>query len=191
MANNTNPLNLFKSRKLIISTMLMIFVFINLMIFSVASTMPMIVATKTDKLVDDVNSNNMADPGDTLEYTVSITNTGSTNATNVVFTDTIDANTTLSGTVHISPLAFKDSYTSIGNVGLDVSAANGLLLNDADPDNTVAMTVAMAGGTTPNTAVNAQFTTAQGGSATVQANGAFVYTPAVGFTGIESPRHPR
>ena len=56
---------------------------------------PIVEAQKTDALWDDVNSNGAADPGDTLRYTVVITNQGGVNATGVVFTDTPDANTTL------------------------------------------------------------------------------------------------
>jgi uncharacterized repeat protein (TIGR01451 family) len=56
---------------------------------------PIIEAQKSDALWDDVNSNGAADPGDTLRYTVVITNQGGVNATGVVFTDTPDANTTL------------------------------------------------------------------------------------------------
>lgn len=56
---------------------------------------PIVEAQKTDALWDDVNGNGAADPGDTLRYTVVITNQGGVNATGVVFTDTPDANTTL------------------------------------------------------------------------------------------------
>lgn len=61
---------------------------------------PIIEAQKTDALALDVNGNGAVDPGDTLEYTVIITNQGGVNATGVVFTDTPGANTTLlSGSV--------------------------------------------------------------------------------------------
>ncbi|MBK1644967.1 hypothetical protein CKO25_09955, partial [Thiocapsa imhoffii] len=48
---------------------------------------------KTVALVDDVDSNGQVDPGDTLEYTIVLTNQGA-DATGVVFTDPIPANTT-------------------------------------------------------------------------------------------------
>ena len=41
----------------------------------------------------DVDNDGQADPGDTIRYTVEIQNTGTSNATNVLFDDTIDANT--------------------------------------------------------------------------------------------------
>jgi len=52
-------------------------------------------ATKADSLLIDNDGDGVADPGDTLRYTVAILNTGTTAATSVVFTDTPDANTTL------------------------------------------------------------------------------------------------
>ena len=41
---------------------------------------PLITATKTDALVDDVDGDNVADTGDTLKYTVTITNSGTMDA---------------------------------------------------------------------------------------------------------------
>ncbi len=58
-------------------------------------TAPIIEAEKVDALFDDVNGNSLPDPGDTLEYTVTITNVGGVDAANVIFTDTPDANTAL------------------------------------------------------------------------------------------------
>ena len=58
---------------------------------------PVIYATKIDTLVTDINGNGIAEPGDTLEYTINITNTGTTAATSVVFTDPITDNISLTG----------------------------------------------------------------------------------------------
>ena len=57
---------------------------------------PNISATKSATLGTDVNSNGFVNPGDTLTYSVVVTNTG-TDATNVVFADQLDANLTLIG----------------------------------------------------------------------------------------------
>lgn len=82
---------------------------------------PIISATKVDSLFTDVNGNTKADPGDTLQYTVTISNTGPDPATNVNFTDTISTNTTLvAGSVNIGPIAGDDAYTTIGNTRLTV-----------------------------------------------------------------------
>lgn len=55
----------------------------------------LITATKADALVVDNNGNGVANPGDTIHYSFTIQNIGTVDATSVVFTDTIDLNTTL------------------------------------------------------------------------------------------------
>jgi uncharacterized repeat protein (TIGR01451 family) len=78
-----------------------------------AASVPMVqvgMPTKVDSLLNDVDGDGVADPGDTLRYTVTVTNGTGTNCTNVVFTDTVDANTTLvPGSVKVLPLAIDDS----------------------------------------------------------------------------------
>ncbi len=92
----------------------------SLMLVSPLEADPIITATKTDALAvgGDNDGDGQADPGDTLEYTVIITNSGITSATNVVFSDTIDSNTTL---VEFN-LAGSDFPTS-GSAWADMSAA--------------------------------------------------------------------
>ena len=46
---------------------------------------PNIVATKRDILINDVDGDGVADPGDTLLYSVAITNTAAFNANGVVY----------------------------------------------------------------------------------------------------------
>ncbi|MEZ4771041.1 MAG: Ig-like domain-containing protein [Caldilineales bacterium] len=130
-------------------------------------------ATKTDALQNDVPP---AGPtaGDTIRYTVVVANSGSTDATDVAFADTIDANTTLSGAAHVSPIAFDDSYSSLGNVGITVPAANGVLANDVDPDNNVSLSVVPAAGATAH------------GTYAMAANGGFSYQPSPGYEGPDS-----
>jgi LPXTG-site transpeptidase (sortase) family protein len=55
---------------------------------------PLLAAVKTATLMD-ANSNNLADPGETLEYAITITNTGDQDAAGVVFSDTPDTHTSL------------------------------------------------------------------------------------------------
>jgi uncharacterized repeat protein (TIGR01451 family) len=50
---------------------------------------------KTDTLFEDANDNDQADPGDILEYVITVENNGNVDAEDVVFTDTPDPNTTL------------------------------------------------------------------------------------------------
>jgi uncharacterized repeat protein (TIGR01451 family) len=56
---------------------------------------PVLTADKAVSLFADPDNNGVPSPGDTLLYQVIIQNTGNTDATGVVFTDTVDTNTTL------------------------------------------------------------------------------------------------
>lgn len=141
----------------------------------VAVGAPVVIATKTDQLLSDADSSGGLTPGDTIRYTVTINNTGSDPASGVSFNDTIDSGTTLSGVIHVSPIAIDDSYSSLGNVGITVPAANGVLANDVDPDSNVSLSaVAAAGATT------------QGGAFALASDGSFSYTPPAGFEGTDT-----
>jgi len=56
---------------------------------------PNLIADKTDVLFVDADASGGYSPGDTVEYQVTITNTGNVGASNVTFTDLPDPNTTL------------------------------------------------------------------------------------------------
>ena len=135
--------------------------------------LPLITATKTDFLLVDVNNDNVANPGDTIRYTVVITNSGSTDATGVMFNDTVDVNTTLvPGSDTTTPIAIDDSYTANGNVRISVPAP-GVLGNDTDADGN--MFEASDGSLSAN-----------GGNVAVNADGSFTYNPAPGFEGTDT-----
>ncbi|HKQ07129.1 MAG TPA: HYR domain-containing protein [Blastocatellia bacterium] len=150
-----------------------------------AATAPLaalVSATKSYQLDTDVDGDTKADPGDTLKYTVTITNSGSDPATDVMFSDTIDPNTTLvPGSVVASPVAANDAYQTIGNVHIQVPVAQGVIANDVNP----------GGGTLAVTQVNATAVPGGGsasastanGSVTMSSDGSFTYTPNAGFTG--------
>jgi uncharacterized repeat protein (TIGR01451 family) len=118
-----------------------------------------------------------ATAGGELEYTVVITNGGPDPATGTTFTETIDINTTLvPGSVKASPIAVNDNYSTIGNVGINIAAEQGLFVNDVSPMNTP---LSLSGSTT--------IASANGGTATVTAaDGAFTYEPAAGFIGTDT-----
>lgn len=142
---------------------------------SSVSSSPVISATKTDVLVVDNNANNDADPGDTLRYTITVEQSGTTAAAGVTFSDTLDPNTTLvAGSLRTTPIARNDSYTSLGNVGITVPPANGVLANDNDPDGQSVSVIAAAGGT------------ANGGAFAIGADGSFSYQSPPGFEGADS-----
>jgi trimeric autotransporter adhesin len=132
-----------------------------------------IAATLSAAVVTD-NAPTGASATDVLEYTAVVSNSGSTDATGVVFTDVLDNNTTLvAGSITSTPIAVDDNYTCVGNVGISVNAASGVLANDVSPTNT-ARTVTAASGATAN------------GTYSIAADGSFSYTPNVGFTGTNS-----
>ena len=142
-------------------------------------------AGKIDSIAVDNDNDGRVDPGDTIQYTVTITNGGSSDATGVTFDDTPDANTTLvGGSIYVSPIAFADSYTAVGNTALAVGvseagphvslpASSGLLANDTDADSTFTLTAFDS-------------TSAQGGTVSANADGTFTYLPPTGFTGTDS-----
>ncbi|MDY6950284.1 MAG: Ig-like domain-containing protein [Thermodesulfobacteriota bacterium] len=138
---------------------------------------PNIGATKED-------SPGSVEPGDTVTYTVTITNTGDEDATGVAFDDTIDGKTTLTpGSIKTTPLARNDTYDALGNVGITVPAGSGVLGNDTDLDGgTVTVTAVQGAGGNVASAT----ATAQGGSVTAQADGSFTYNPPPGFEGNDS-----
>lgn len=71
-----------------------------------------------------------------------------------------------------SPLAVNDNYRTVIDVVLSVPSATGLTINDLDNGPLLATAETVA--------------TVQGGSVTISANGAFVYTPPTGYTGPDS-----
>ncbi|HYP53067.1 MAG TPA: Ig-like domain-containing protein, partial [Pyrinomonadaceae bacterium] len=136
---------------------------------SAALVAPNVTATKTDAF-----SAPFAEPGEEINYTVTVTNNGSSDAEGVQFNDTPDPNTTLvPGSIQTTVVAVNNTYASIGNVGISVDANNGLLANDSDPDGDVLTASAAA-------------TTAQGGDLSVNTDGGFSYSPAPGFEGTDS-----
>ena len=89
---------------------------------------PVITATKTDSLLDS-DGDMEANPGDTLKYTIIIRNTGDMDATDVVFDETIDPNTTLvPGSITTTPLAQNESFTILEDTPTTLS------LDGVDPD---------------------------------------------------------
>ncbi|MFL6227322.1 MAG: beta strand repeat-containing protein, partial [Pyrinomonadaceae bacterium] len=139
---------------------------------------PIITATKTDSFPDPDNDG-FAVPGAPITYTVTISNTGTADATGVVFSDTVDTNTTVvSGS---SAAAKSDSYNTIGNVPLSVPAP-GVLANDQNPDtnNNSGMTV----NATPTSSANC--TGSCSNNVVLSSDGSFTYDPPVGFTGTDT-----
>ena len=134
---------------------------------------PTVTATMTDELVTDTGI-----PGpsvnDIIEYKVRIDNTGPDDASGVMYTNTIDINTTLVPmSLKVSPIAVNDSYNVTGNIAINVPIAQGLLANDINP----------GGGTLSVLSID---TMGIQGLVTINSNGSFTFNPAPGFTGTTS-----
>ena len=133
-----------------------------------------VTATMVDDLLVDNDADGMVDPGDTLRYTVDLTNSGGT-FSNVMVDVPGDPNTTLvPGSFSSTPIARNDEYQSTGNVGIDVPVASGVLVNDNDPDGSAVTAVANIGAS------------ANGGDFVMAADGSFTYDPPAGFEGNDS-----
>ena len=117
-----------------------------------------------------------ATAGGQLNNTVILSNTASgvaNNATAVTFTDILNSNLTLvAGSVKATPIGVDDTYDVIGNVGITVPLANGVLANDVSPDGT-ALTVTVTTNVTK-------------GTLALAADGSFTYTPNAGTSGTDS-----
>lgn len=153
---------------------------------------PALTATKTAALDTsaggDLNGNGLINPGDRLTYTITIPNAGPDAALGVNLTDTIDANTTLlNGSVIASPIAVNDTYSSIGNVGINVlDGAGDLLSNDLDANNPGVNTALVITQINNAAFVSGTAVPTTNGSVTVNSNGSFSYNPNAGFTGTDT-----
>ncbi len=143
---------------------------------------PEIAATKQDSLVIDLNSDGEANPGDTISYTIIISNTGNGEATSLIFSDTLDSNLTLTDTLQVSPLALDDIYTTTLNTNLTITATNPLTANDYVFDGVNTLVIDH----TRYTILNFSGSTTQGGLVTDTLNGTFEYQPPTSFTGLDT-----
>ena len=148
-----------------------------------------VTASMIDALVTDINSSGNVNPGEQIEYTVTVTNTGTQNAASVNLNNTVDANTTfVPGSIKTTPLALTDYYNTDLNTALNPNAASGVLANDSDPDGSGAVTVISYGTSAAPNATNVgggPTATDQSGSVTVSADGSFAYTPPNNQTGLD------
>ncbi|MCA9159648.1 MAG: cadherin-like domain-containing protein, partial [Planctomycetales bacterium] len=149
---------------------------------NIVNALPWVKADLEDHLVIDKNGNGKADPGDTLEYVVTIANDGLVDARNLLFEDTLDPNMELAtGLLNISPIALDDIYVVRGP--LSVNSSSGLLANDFDIDGSVP-------GTNADLVVDVGSVTRISdpttSTFTAQPDGSFAYTPEPGFSGMET-----
>ena len=127
-----------------------------------------------------MDGDGVADPGDTLQYNVTITNTSAGSLTGVALNVNEDSHTTLvGGSIRITPIAFDDAYALTGNTPITITAGAGLLANDIDPDATTPLTNIGLTAVSLNTAGTL-------GSVTLNTDGSFTYTPPTNFTGTDT-----
>ncbi|WP_157046228.1 isopeptide-forming domain-containing fimbrial protein [Geotalea uraniireducens] len=94
----------------------------------VVGNLPLVYALKTVQLAGDVNGNGLVDPGDTLQYTINVINSGATPATGVVLTDAIPANTTyVANSVQMNGAAVADPGTGISPLTNGMGVSGGIL----------------------------------------------------------------
>jgi len=106
----------------------------------VVGNLPLLYALKTVQLVGDVNGNGLVDPGDTLQYTITVTNSGATPATGVVLSDSIPANTSyVANSVRVNGLALTDTSPGVSplSTGIGVNPSGSAAPSPASPGGTL------------------------------------------------------
>ena len=134
--------------------------------------------TLTDSISYDPSMDMIANPKDTIKYTLRIENTGDTSVYNLGIDRGSDPNTTLDpSTIQATPVAINDIYELMGSP-MNVPMGIGLLANDADVNDPLPnppyndnLTVLSAQGASPGSPQ----ATANGGTVTVNTDGSFVY----------------
>ncbi|MBI2566042.1 MAG: DUF11 domain-containing protein [Candidatus Schekmanbacteria bacterium] len=85
---------------------------------------PALTAEKVDALANDADGSGAFSPGDTIEYTVTITNTGNAPATSVAFTDLPGANTGLVAGTVTTTTGSVTSGNAAGDTAVGVAAGD-------------------------------------------------------------------
>ncbi len=102
----------------------------------VVGNLPLVYALKTVQLTGDVNGNGYVDPGDTLQYTISLTNSGATPATGVLLTDAIPVNTTyVANSVSMNGAAVADSGPGVSPLTSGMGVVSSGLTPPSPPSN--------------------------------------------------------
>lgn len=135
----------------------------------IVGSLPLVDSQKTVQIIIDNGTPGTLDPGDTLRYTISVTNFGAQSATGVVLTDAVPANTTYvadSVVLNTLPVGQPDAGISPLIAGVDVSssdltppmptAGNGTLSINGTA--TITFDVQVNAGTPPGTVITNQGT---------------------------------
>jgi uncharacterized repeat protein (TIGR01451 family) len=144
-----------------------------------------VAATMIDEVIPDLDGDSRATPGDTIRYHVDIENTEAFDATGLTFDAALDANTTLvPGSTNLSPVAFDDVYTSVGNTLLIVGAPPGIEPVVWRPGSVFDNDVEFLGDAF--TLIDHDATSVAGATVTVGPAGGFSYLPPAGYSGTDT-----
>src|SRR4051794_15073342 len=94
------------------------------------AVVPSATVTATKQATTASGPGGSTQPGGTIDYKITITNTGGTAATSVSLTDGAPAHTADVGSYKVSVLAFPDARNAVKNTVLHIDAAGGVLSND-------------------------------------------------------------
>ena len=150
-----------------------------------------VTANESALLTVDTDGDGVADPGETLTFSVTITNTSNAGEilTGVQFEQLLSGVTLVPGTINASPRASNDAFSAVGNTLLEVGNATA----QTGPQMSVAGSVTsndseLLGDTFEISAFDA--TSANGGTVTMVTSGAdmgsFTYISNDGFTGTDT-----
>ena len=91
----------------------------------IVGNLPLLFAAKNVVLFDDLGSPGIVDPGDTLRYTITVSNSATIPATGVVLTDTVPANTTyVADSTLLNGLLVPDGGGYPLASGIDISSSD-------------------------------------------------------------------
>src|SRR4029079_9547252 len=137
--------------------------------------------TRTTVLHTDSDGDGKADPNDVLRTTVTLHNTGDTDATTASYSDLLGGST-LTGVVSVSPIAFNDSFTAVGNTVLRVGGAANIGSGPSSvvSGNILSNDVSAAGDGVAGYHLDAVSggTSAHGGTFNINSDGSFSYESA-------------
>jgi uncharacterized repeat protein (TIGR01451 family)/fimbrial isopeptide formation D2 family protein len=94
----------------------------------VVGNLPLVYALKSVQLAGDLNGDGLVDPGDTLQYTITLNNSAATPATGVVLTDAVPANTTyVANSAQMNGAAVTDPGPGVSSLANGMGVSGGTL----------------------------------------------------------------
>ena len=99
---------------------------------------------------------------------------------------TIDVADSAADVDNTPPVALNDLFEAVTDPLAPQTLSSDLFGNDGDPDGDPILVLESLDGSGMSIAAGTAFTTANGGTATVNPDGSFDYTPAPGFVGVDS-----